>query len=181
MSPVLSPQQSVELHQRLVSHAVHVAKSSQLAPVVLYVSDEHPFWTTFSDVLIKRQQGQCLGERMQRAMTEQLQSSERVVLIGADCPFIDAAYLALAIKPVDQPRRLTLGPARDGGYVLIASGEVESGLFDGVAWGSDQVLSQTLDRASMLGWQSDCLPVLDDIDRPDDLALLQDFHWMKEC
>lgn len=177
--PVLSAEQAAALHRQLVAHTVSTLVASRLAPVVLYASDDHDFWSSFGDgVELQRQCGGDLGERMHSAMAEQLALTNKVVLIGSDCPFIDGDYLSLALNELSQPLpKLVLGPAADGGYVLIAGNAITMQVFNGVSWGSERVLAQTLQQIDRLGWSCYCLPVLHDIDRPADLALLADFEW----
>jgi glycosyltransferase A (GT-A) superfamily protein (DUF2064 family) len=66
---------------------------------------------------------------------------------------------------------VVLGPARDGGYVLIGVRRVDPRWFEGVTWGTAAVYRQTVARldASGASWQA--LAPLADIDRPEDLPL----------
>ena len=43
-----------------------------------------------------------LGERMFYALREALERFERVILVGSDCPGLDAAYLAQALDSLQQ-------------------------------------------------------------------------------
>jgi uncharacterized protein len=63
---------------------------------------------------------------------------------------------------------VVLGPAIDGGYWLIGLRAMHAGLFDGIAWSSDQVLGQTLQRAKTLGLRIQLLRILADIDTEED-------------
>ncbi|RLA31853.1 MAG: glycosyltransferase, partial [Gammaproteobacteria bacterium] len=65
-----------------------------------------------------------------------------------------------------------LGPAEDGGYVLIGVRRLSPVLFEGVDWGSDRVLRQTRARLTALGWRWHELRMLWDVDRPEDLMRL---------
>jgi len=47
-------------------------------------------------------------------------------------------------------------------------------LFEGVAWGVDTVLADTLANVGRLGWDVEVLPELADIDRPEDLPVWQE-------
>jgi uncharacterized protein len=67
---------------------------------------------------------------------------------------------------------VVLGPAADGGYYLIGLNRPCPPLFGGIAWGSPQVLEQTLAVASDLGLVVRLTDRLNDIDRPEDLAHL---------
>ena len=112
-----------------------------------------------------------LGERMRRIATLGLAGSDAVVLIGNDCPALDGEYLSGACKALHgQP--VVLGPAEDGGYVLLGLRCVDPMLFHDMPWGTDQVLSKTCERLQQLDWHHRLLPVLWDVDRPEDLQRL---------
>src|SRR5205807_3834985 len=60
--------------------------------------------------------------------------------------------------------RLVLGPAEDGGYYLIGLKQPHRRLFEDIAWSTERVLRQTLDRAAELGLQTVTLPSWYDVD-----------------
>ncbi len=109
-----------------------------------------------------------LGERMGGALAEALTQSERAVLIGSDCPEYSPAYLASAFAALDG-EEVVLGPAADGGYVLIGLRRMAPELFAGIPWGTDRVLARTRAALRGLGWTWAELPTLRDLDRPEDL------------
>jgi len=117
----------------------------------------------------RRQVGADLGERMHHALGTALARAPRAVLVGSDCPALDAAYIEEAFTAL-ATADLVLGPALDGGYVLIGARRLDRRLFDGVPWGTGEVLAQTLARAAALHWEVALLAPLRDIDRPEDLA-----------
>jgi rSAM/selenodomain-associated transferase 1 len=80
--------------------------------------------------------------------------ADQVVLIGTDLPGLEPGDLEQAFCRLDHAP-VVLGPALDGGYWLIGfnRGGFLSGsrrLMSGIAWGSDQVLKQSLDQAGQL-------------------------------
>ena len=66
-----------------------------------------------------------------------------------------------------------LGPAEDGGYVLIGCKQVHAQLFTNIPWGSDTVLARTLEQAEQLELSVTLLATLWDVDRPEDWARFQ--------
>jgi glycosyltransferase A (GT-A) superfamily protein (DUF2064 family) len=62
-----------------------------------------------------------------------------------------------------------LGPASDGGYYLIGLRRFVPELFQAIAWSTERVFQQTVEIANTLNVSLTCLPVLTDIDRPEDL------------
>ena len=63
-----------------------------------------------------------------------------------------------------------LAPAEDGGYGLIGLRRPVPELFQGVAWGSESVLAETLAKAENLGLRYELLPTVWDVDDAADWA-----------
>ena len=80
---------------------------------------------------------------------------------------MSAAYVAQAEAALDTAD-VVVGPAEDGGYVLIGLKRAEPALFRGIDWGTDQVLEQTLGAASQAHCSIAMLATLWDVDRPED-------------
>ena len=117
------------------------------------------------------QTGADLGDRMATAMRVAFaEESQRVVIIGTDCPALTPALLSQAFQTLKQTD-LVLGPAVDGGYYLIGIRQFDPAIVAGIAWSTDLVLSQTLAIAASLGWTTHLLPTLQDVDHPADLAV----------
>ena len=110
-----------------------------------------------------------LGERMARACTRALRTSPAVLLVGSDCLGYDAGYLARATGLLTAGVPAVLGPAIDGGYVLIGLRQCPAGLFSNVSWGDASVAQRQRERffACGLSWRE--LPPRADVDRPADL------------
>ncbi|MGB7542815.1 MAG: TIGR04282 family arsenosugar biosynthesis glycosyltransferase, partial [Burkholderiales bacterium] len=113
-----------------------------------------------------------LGERMQRALAAALARSERAILVGSDIPALSAQYLRDADRSLAGGDDVVLGPAEDGGYVLIGLRRCDPELFREIPWGGPTVLAETRWRIARLGLRSRELPALWDVDRPEDLERL---------
>lgn len=169
--PCLSEQQACELQRRLIDHTLQTTRASAL-PVELWCGQLHPELLSRGEHYAVRcflQRGADLGERMADAVNSALGRYRRVLLIGCDCPGIDSDYLLAGARALED-HDVVLGPAADGGYVMIGLGAPQAEMFTDVAWGSDRVLATTRRRmkAANLAWLE--LDVLNDIDRPEDLA-----------
>ncbi|VXC35071.1 conserved hypothetical protein [Pseudomonas sp. 9AZ] len=112
-----------------------------------------------------------LGERMRRIATLGLAESDAVILIGNDCPALNGDYLQAACSAL-QERSVVIGPAEDGGYVLLGLRCIDATLFSEMPWGTERVLDMTLQRLQQLDWHPGLLPALWDVDRPEDLSRL---------
>jgi rSAM/selenodomain-associated transferase 1 len=111
-----------------------------------------------------------LGERMAALMRELFARGARAVaVIGSDLPDLQPQVVAAAFEILSrEPHSLVIGPAEDGGYSLIA-GTAPPDVFDGIEWGSDRVLAQTLAAAERGGLVVRLLPSMRDVDSPGDL------------
>ena len=176
--PVLSPEAAARLQACLLADLVARLAAARVAPLQLQCRPDthHPCfeWLAGHYGLERRAQtGGDLGERMSRAAETALAECARVVLIGADCPGLDAGYLRHLLERLTPDRAAVLGPAEDGGYVALGLRTTDRRLFEGIEWGSDRVLRQTLARLDRLGWGCELMPVLWDLDRPADLERLR--------
>ena len=129
------------------------------------------------DWVLMEQPAGDLGERMRRIAALGLAEHDGVVLIGNDCPVLDGDYLQQACAALAE-HRAVLGPAEDGGYVLLGLRSLDHSLFE-MPWGGDQVLACTCECLRRLDWPHRLLPTLWDVDRPQDLARLAelDARW----
>jgi rSAM/selenodomain-associated transferase 1 len=119
------------------------------------------------------QQGVDLGERMNFALNQALHRAPYVLVVGADCVSLDTEYLLDAMMRLKSGANVVLGPAEDGGYVLLGvSHQVPQQIFMDIEWGSERVLQQTRARLIALGIQWQELPPRWDVDVPADLPRL---------
>ena len=174
LSPELSPQQAVNIHRVLVEHCIEMASKVAGVDVELWVSAPDPWWLQLQRrfaLTIHQQQGCDLGERMDYALTDVLSRATRAIWIGSDCPYIDGRYIKSAQQALLHAE-VVLGPAEDGGYVLVGLSVPRPVIFSGIDWGSADVLEQTRSKLQQHGARWLELECLSDIDRPEDLRRL---------
>jgi uncharacterized protein len=123
------------------------------------------------------QQGGNLGERMRQAFADRFEEGyERVVIIGSDSPTLPTAYIAQALQ---SEKEVVIGPSTDGGYYLIGMQGKVTDIFERVPWGTDGVLSETLNALKGQRAEAELLPVWYDVDLPEDLRFLKThLEWM---
>ncbi|MEM7364933.1 MAG: TIGR04282 family arsenosugar biosynthesis glycosyltransferase [Pseudomonadota bacterium] len=109
-----------------------------------------------------------LGQRMQHALEQSMDGNRSVVLVGTDCPGIDARYLNEAFKQLDAMEAV-IGPAEDGGFGLIGLTEVRKDLLSDIRWSQPEVFEAVSHRLAVAYSQWARLPLLWDVDRPEDL------------
>ncbi len=181
--PALGEQGAAQLHAQMVQHCVAQAVKAGLGPVELWCSPtaQDPLFTDCHSSLgitLHDQQGEDLGQRMQHALTCALKDSEYAILTGSDCPAINKDYLAAALRSLAAGHDAVLGPAEDGGYVLIgvrrSLARGLAALFSNMQWGTATVLSKTCERLDAGHWRWKLLEMSWDVDRPEDLNRLQE-------
>lgn len=115
------------------------------------------------------QQGRDLGERMHRAFVKGFSLGfSRIALIGTDCPELSPFILDLAFTKLETSD-VVLGPARDGGFYLVALKRPFPELFLDRTWSTSSVLNDSQRIVREHGKSCDLLPALSDIDTIDDL------------
>ncbi len=175
--PALGPERAAILQQRMTEHTLAQAQllqaSSAIALEVRFTGgDRYLMRSWLGTELAHRSQGEGnLGQRMTQAFQSAFRAGmQRVVIIGIDCPDLDAIILSKAFQELQQ-HDLVLGPATDGGYYLIGLRRFVPELFQDIAWSTDRVWQQTIAIAQQHHLSVGSLPPLDDVDRPEDLAI----------
>jgi uncharacterized protein len=173
----LSAESAAALHRQLVLNALATAARSCLGPVELWCSPStiHPFFARCKQdygVRLREQVEGDLGGRMHHAFEQGLGEAKRVILIGTDCPALSCQDLEDANRWLSDECDAVIGPAEDGGYVLLGLKRTASELFEEMPWGSGRVLEQTRRRLRELRWRWRELKTKWDVDRPEDYQRL---------
>lgn len=176
--PALGETSATELHRRMIEHAVNNGIAAEFTDIELHCSPDihHPFFQYLAaeyDITLVNQQGHDLGQRMFHALSSSLKQDRPCLLIGTDCPVIDRPYLQLAADSLETAADVVLGPAEDGGYVLIGVKYCTDAIFCEIDWSTERVLEQTLDKLDQSNLNYRLIDTLWDIDRADDYQRLQ--------
>lgn len=158
----LGDEAAVNAHVQLVQHALLRLAHVPDVATQLWLSEPHAQgerWAAQYDLPYQLQSGAGLGQRMGHVFTSLFAAGVRqVVLVGTDCPDIDAKYVGQAFDALLE-RPAVFGPAEDGGYGLVGLSQTSAPLvpqvFQQINWGSDQVMVQTRHQLRQLGltWQ----------------------------
>ena len=180
IQPLLGEDGALSLHKSLIQFVFKSLDEAALCRVELWVAvgdgslegdslHEEVFTSICNIRNIKAQSEGDLGVRMATCARLVLQRADYVVLVGADCPSVDADYLRRALGHLDAGADIVIGPAEDGGYVLLGLRAVPDCLFIDMPWGTADVMETTRARllAQGLGWVE--LEPRWDVDRPEDL------------
>lgn len=122
------------------------------------------------------QQGNDLGERLANAFKLNLTQANHVLIIGSDCPVLTSDYILRAFSALEHKSDAVVGPAADGGYVLLGLSRFIPELFFNMPWSTPQLLSNTLVKLNRLQVSYQLLPELWDVDVPADVKRLERFH-----
>jgi uncharacterized protein len=96
-----------------------------------------------------------------------------VCLVNADSPTLPTSILLQAVEALRAPGdRVVLGPACDGGYYLIGLKQAHHRLFEEIAWSTERVFRQTVERAAGIGLDVVTLPLWYDVDDATSLGWL---------
>ena len=106
------------------------------------------------------------GDCLRKALDAQFAAGHRAAcVLNSDSPTLPPAILADAVHRLEQPGdRVVLGPSSDGGYYLLGCKTVHRRLFEGIAWSTEIVARQTLERAAEIGIEVQLLPEWYDVD-----------------
>ncbi|MDB9514218.1 TIGR04282 family arsenosugar biosynthesis glycosyltransferase [Kamptonema animale CS-326] len=180
--PVLGKEGAAKLHQQLtegtISQAKQLKNTRQLFVEVYFTGGSQELMEAWlgNDIFYQNQVTGDLGLKMAAAFEMSFNSGvEKVVLIGTDCPGLNADLMAKAFNELEG-QDLVLGPALDGGYYLIGLRRFVPEIFMGINWGTAEVLAQSVAIAHNLKLAIAYLSPLADIDRPEDLSIL-DFGY----
>lgn len=170
--PALGEAGAARLAQRMLFATVAEAVSAGLGAPELCVTPHSadPRWNGLlpAGVRVTDQGNGDLGQRLAFAARRVVGEGARILLIGTDCPDLDAARLRDAAARLDRHDAVIL-PAVDGGFVLLGLKRYDASVFRNIAWSTDSVAQDTVARIAALGWSLWVGDTLRDVDEPADL------------
>ncbi len=180
---------AAKIQEKLTNHTISVAKEIEkrgLANIKVAIDGigikAAKKWAQLNKIKTVTIQGPGnLGTRMKRQFlkshTEKTLSQQirnPVLVIGTDLPSISHFELMQAIQILNH-KEMVLGPSNDGGYWLIGLSKkllnpLCSWPFSGISWGTDKVLQQTTQLASLNQINFQLLQTKNDLDNIMDLS-----------
>lgn len=164
LTPPLSSDQAAELYRVALHETVERMQAASCTLVLFYAGDEEYFRRAFPSLQRIRQSEGDLGCRMTAAFNWMF--GNRAVasaLIGSDSPDLPLTQIDAAFAALKQNDVVTI-PASDGGYILIGSRHSHPGIFRGIDWSTEKVLSQTRRQARAHGLDFAELGEWEDVD-----------------
>jgi uncharacterized protein len=176
--PALGAQTAARLARRMLLHTLQEARAAAVGPVELCVTPHpsDPAWQglpPLEGIGWTEQAVGDLGVRMADAARRAAAVREQVLLIGTDCPQLDAVHLRRATELLIDSDAV-LYPTFDGGYALLGLRRFDPRPFEQVPWSTAAVADRTIDCIRELGWSLAVGGMLHDIDEPTDLRWLPD-------
>jgi len=181
--PDLSPDQAGRVAQALILDTLNATALLKGVKRILACDSTRrdPFFKGLADrfgLTLIDQEGSNLGDRMRNAIAEAFRLGlDPAVVVGTDLPTLPVASIQDAFKQLEkrsQTPPLVLGPSTDGGYYLIGCSGSVPPVFDGIDWGTERVLEQTLARIANNDLNLTLLPFWYDVDRLQDLRFLSE-------
>jgi rSAM/selenodomain-associated transferase 1 len=165
---------ALKIYKDILKKTIETVKQSDVSGIYLFCTPDldNPFLKFCSlqyELKLELQQGNNLGERMANAIQSVLQQFANVVIIGSDCPELTCNDINLAFDKLNKKYDLVLGPSEDGGYYLIGMNGDYPDIFQGINWGSNNVLSMTRERIKLHHLNAYELEAKWDLDRPEDV------------
>lgn len=173
----ISPEMAAELHKKMTEDTLckmkEIPKGENTSLKIFYEGGSYADMKKWlGDFKIKKQAGKNLGERLCGAFRKEFEKkTAKVVVVGSDCPGLTATIIKKAFLKLAE-NDLVIGPAEDGGYYLIGLKRPADLLFKDISWGTDKVLAETEKVAGHLNMNIYKLQTLSDVDRPQDLKML---------
>lgn len=167
---------ALDVYQELVHRTHKITKKLDVDKAVYYSEyvEIEDIWDN-GDYKLTSQKGFTLGEKMANAFDEAFDSYNKVAIIGSDCYELNSKTIKAAYEMLED-HDLVVGPAKDGGYYLLAMKEYLPQLFEGKEYSTNTVLQELLEEAEELQLSVYKLPVLNDVDTLDDLKET-DIDW----
>ncbi len=174
--PALTPDFAHQLHVAMLADALDAARSASAERRTLWWAGapaDRSGVPIAEPIEVFDQASGDLGDRLAHAfITLMGDRDDRAIVIGSDCPWLDAQALDHAFGALERSD-VVIGPADDGGFHLIGIGSKNRtllpGLFHGIAWSTERTLEETLAQVRERGLQVELMPGAADIDTAADL------------
>ena len=180
---------AAKIQEKLTNHTINVAKEIQkegLADIKVAIDGigikAAKKWAVLNKIKTVEIQGPGnLGTKMKRQfskthseknLSHQIQNP--ILIIGSDLPSISHFELIKALQILTH-KEMVIGPSKDGGYWLIGiSNKILNPKFiwpfAGISWGTDKVLEETINLASLNQIDYQLLQTKNDLDNILDLS-----------
>ncbi len=160
---------ALAVYNALVYHCCNLCLGLIEIDILVFYTPEINVQDRWSDIASKKyvQVEGDLGTKMKAAIDHTLESYNKAVIIGSDCPYITKDHIYMAFEALNKAD-VVIGPAIDGGYYLIGMNNAISAVFDSIEWSTETVFGQTMDKLFSLRKSVQLLERLNDVDHYSD-------------
>lgn len=181
LQPTLGEVGCLELHIQLLCHTHDVIRSFThergglqfLSVDALAHQEDIESLGKHTPIIL--QDGEDLGEKMSNAINWGLTLAKKVIIVGSDCPVLEAKHYEQAFSELDHEAHVFIN-AEDGGYVMVGASQPCEYLFDDVPWGTEEVMRVTIERLQAANKKATILGPLWDVDRTEDYQRLLSYN-----
>lgn len=175
LCPPLTPDLASALYESFLFDTLdQMRQVTNSRRVIAYLDERDYFQHLAPDFELIPQEGQDLGERLDRALTSYLSRGyERAVIMDSDSPTLPPPYLSQAFDVLADGADVVLGPCDDGGYYLIGIKRPAPRLLREVHMSTPTVAAETMALAKEEGLKLISLPTWYDVDDAASLSRLR--------
>lgn len=183
--PKYGSQKAAELHAAMLKQIVDTVAQWGKCDIQLWCTPDsgHDLFKELTQkypLSLHTQEGDDLGQRMYNAFFCVLKKYDSAIIVGTDCPTLNASLLEQAHNKLNEDLDAVIAPATDGGYVLLGLKKLHVKLFSSINWGTETVFDQTMRRLELLDLRWYKLDDQWDVDRPGDVIRLKRLASNKE-
>jgi rSAM/selenodomain-associated transferase 1 len=154
-----------DIFGKLIQKTQMLFKESHFNPVLYYSDyiDTNDSWIfTNCDKRVQKQQAD-LGDRMIAAIYDELQLYDKIIIIGADCPYLDKSHIQAAFDAL-QSKDFVIGPTKDGGFYLLGLKFLFEGIFREITWSTNSVCKNLIRNMEVSNYTFQLIEELEDVD-----------------
>lgn len=177
LQDTMSAENAAEFYAAMLQDTIDTVRTlSGVTPFIFYQqsSDAADYFRTLApDMTSWEQTGDDLGMRMRAAFERVFAAGfNEAAIIGTDSPDLPPEHIYEAFALLEYEHTdVVFGPAKDGGYYLLALKRAWEELFTGLPWSSDSLLAESIERARDCCLGASLLPLWYDIDTAEDLNI----------
>ncbi len=166
----IGDEKAVWVYKKLLDCTLEAVKPLDVSKSVWY-GDELNHDDLWNGSQKHLQHGNDLGERMSNAFRQAFQESNKVCIIGSDCPQLSSEIIENAFRTL-KDHDFVIGPAIDGGYYLLGMRSYQPTVFNSIEWSGPEVYTKTIANFNQLNASYKILEELRDVDDLNDINAL---------
>jgi rSAM/selenodomain-associated transferase 1 len=181
LSPPLTPEEAAMCNTAFLQDiGENLVQAGKIAPIGGAMAYGPPGYSAFFERHLPAEIGRFevwepdFGRCLTRALEIQFaQGHKAACVLNSDSPTLPSSILVETARILETPGdRIVIGPSTDGGYYLLGCKSIHHRLFQDIAWSTDAVAGQTVERAAEIGIEVHVLPEWYDVDDAAALATL---------